>query len=212
MGKTKLMMLGPPGAGKGTQAQRLVKDLGIPQISTGDMLRAAKKKGTELGKKAAKFMDDGALVPNDVVIGIVEESLKSDEVTNGFILDGFPRTLAQAQALDDLGIKLDAVLNIQVSEEAVLERLGGRRSCLKCGATYHTSYNPPKQEGVCDKCGDEVVQRPDDRPEAIKTRLEAYRKDTEPLIDFYRARGRLLDISGEQTFDEVYEAIKSALS
>lgn len=211
MAKRRLMMLGPPGAGKGTQAQRLAKELGIPQISTGDMLRAAKKKGTELGKKAAGYMDRGELVPDEVVIGIVEESLTSDEVAGGFILDGFPRTLEQAEALDGMPVELDAVLNIQVAEEALIERLSGRRACLSCGATYHVKYNPPAEEGVCGSCGDNLVQREDDRPESVRVRLEAYAAKTEPLINFYRERGKLVDVDGERSPDEVEAAIREAL-
>ena len=208
MAKRRLMMLGPPGAGKGTQAQRLARELEIPQISTGDMLRGAKKKGTPMGKKAAQYMDQGELVPDEVVIGIVEESLSDPEVAGGFILDGFPRTLEQAEALDDMDVELDAVLNIQVSKEEVITRLGGRRVCLDCGATYHTEYDPPQVEGVCDECGGEdVVRRADDEPDKIANRFEDYEQKTQPLIEFYRKRGRLLDVDGERSPDQVYEAI-----
>lgn len=209
--KTKLMMLGPPGAGKGTQAQRLASRMGIPQISTGDMLRAAKKSGSEMGKKAAEYMDKGHLVPDQVVIGIVEESLKSPDVADGFILDGFPRTVEQAEALDSLGIKLDAVLNIQVDEDVLVKRLGGRRACLTCGATYHVEHNPSKEEDICDKCGSETIQRDDDKPEAIRTRMGAYRGKTAPLIEFYRERGRLYDFDGAQSPDGVTAAIMSVI-
>lgn len=209
--KRKLMMLGPPGAGKGTQAQMLVEVLGVPQISTGDMLRAAKKKGSDLGKTAAGYMDRGELVPDDVVIGIVEESLKSPEVEQGFILDGFPRTVEQARALDEMGVVLDAVLNIQVSEDALIERLGERRTCVQCGATYHVRYNPTKVEGVCDRCGHDTILREDDRPESIRTRMAAYHAKTAPLIDFYRERGNLVDIDGAQTPAEVKGQIEEAL-
>lgn len=205
------MMLGPPGAGKGTQAQKLAADLGIPQISTGDMLRAAKQKGSELGLKAAEYMGRGDLVPDELVIGIVEESLKSPEVAGGFILDGFPRTVQQAEALDDLGIKLDRVLNIQVSEEELVERLGGRRACLTCGATYHVIHQPPKVEGVCDQCGSALIQRDDDVPEAIRTRMASYEKKTSPLIDFYRTRGVLVDIDGAQAPAQVEQQIRAAI-
>lgn len=197
MSKRRLMMLGPPGAGKGTQAQLLSKRVGIPQISTGDMLRGAKKKGTELGLRAAEYMDRGDLVPDEVVIGIVEESLKSPDVADGFILDGFPRTVEQADALTKMGVTLDAVLNIVVSDGVLVERLGGRRACLNCGATYHVEYNAPAKEDVCDACGAGLVQRPDDQPEAIKTRLAAYQAKTAALIGYYRERGNLIDIDGE---------------
>lgn len=212
MPKTKLMMLGPPGAGKGTQAQKLAANLGIPQISTGDMLRAAKKKGTDLGKAAAEYMDRGDLVPDEVVIGIVEESLKDPEVAGGFILDGFPRTVEQAKALADMGVNLEVVLNIQVSDEVLIERLAGRRACINCGATYHMAYSAPKEDGVCDKCGSDIVQRGDDQPEAIRTRLVAYGNKTEPLIDFYRERGNLVDVDGEQTPAEVLASIQEAIA
>jgi adenylate kinase len=212
MAKTKLMMLGPPGAGKGTQAQKLAAKLDIPQISTGDMLRAAKKKGTELGKAAAGYMDRGDLVPDEVVIGIVEESLKDPEVAGGFILDGFPRTVEQAEALANMGVELEVVLNIQVADEVLIERLAGRRACINCGATYHVEYSAPSTEGVCDKCGSEIVQRADDQPESIKARLVAYESKTAPLIDFYRSRGNLVDIDGERSPAEVLSAIEEALA
>ena len=207
MVQRKLMMLGPPGAGKGTQAQRLAERLGVPQISTGDMLRAAKKSGSELGLKAATFMDRGALVPDEVVIGIVEESLKSPQVSGGFILDGFPRTVEQAEALDRLGVKLDAVLNIEVSEETLIERLGGRRACLNCGATYHIVHHPSATSGVCDRCGHKTVLRPDDEPEAIRTRMKVYAESTEPLIAFYRDRGELVKIEGNRSPEQVEQQI-----
>ena len=207
----KLMMLGPPGAGKGTQAQRLAKELGIPQISTGDMLRAAKKAQTEMGKEAAKFMDAGELVPDEVVIGIVRDALLGEGAPEGFILDGFPRTLAQAEALEGMGLELDTVLNIVVAKEAIVERISGRRVSLTSGATYHVKYNPPKVEGVCDVDGSELIQREDDRPEKVRVRFEEYDAKTAPLVGFYRAKGNLVDIDGEQKPDEVYAAVKSAL-
>lgn len=209
--KRKLMMLGPPGAGKGTQAQRLMDVLGIPQISTGDMLRAAKKKGSELGKKAASYMDRGEFVPDEVVIGIVEESLKSPEVEGGFILDGFPRTVEQARALDAMGVELDAVLNIEVDEASLLERLGGRRVCIHCGATYHVAFNPTKQEGVCDRCGHETIQREDDKPESIRARMADYETKTSPLIAYYGERGNLVSIDGSKSPDEVSAQIQGVV-
>lgn len=211
MAKTKLMMLGPPGAGKGTQAQRLSEDYGIPQISTGDMLRGARRKGTELGKKAAKFMDAGELVPDEVVIGIVAERLEEDDASDGFILDGFPRTVGQADALSEMGVELEAVVNIQVSENEVIRRLGGRLSCPECGATYHEEFKPPTEEGVCDECGHELMRREDDQPEAIRERLRQYRSSTEPLVEFYRERGVLENVDGEGTPEEVYDRIVDVL-
>ena len=211
MSKTKLMMLGPPGAGKGTQAQRLATELSIPQISTGDMLREARRKGTEMGQKAAEFMNAGKLVPDNVVIGIVNERLDEDDAFAGFILDGFPRTVAQAEALESMGVELDAVLNIKVSDEEVIKRLSGRRSCPKDGAVYHVEFSPPADEGVCDKCGAELIQRSDDQPEAIAERLEQYWEKTQPLIDFYDDRGSLQNIEGAQPPSDVEAAILSAI-
>lgn len=212
MPKTKLMMLGPPGAGKGTQAQRLSERFDIPQVSTGDMLRQARRKGTPLGLEAGKFMDGGQYVPDEVVIGIVRERLEEDDAVKGFILDGFPRTQAQAKALEDMGIILDAVINIEVPSDAIVERLSLRRSCLSCGATFHEKYEPPKEEGVCDKCGADLVQRPDDQPDAIRTRQSVYLEKTQPLIDFYRSRGKIVDINGLQGLGEVEQSILDALT
>lgn len=212
MAKTKLMMLGPPGAGKGTQAQRLAKSHGIPQISTGDMLRSAKRKGTEMGKKAAEYMDAGELVPDEVVIGIVRDRLAEPDAEDGFILDGFPRTVGQAEALAEMGVQLEAVVNIKVDEDEVVRRLGGRRTCPECGATYHVEFKKPAEEGICDACGHELVRRPDDRPEAIRERLSEYQNKTAPLVDFYRKKDILLDIDGQGSPDEVYERIEEAIA
>lgn len=212
MAKTKLMMLGPPGAGKGTQAQRLAEEFGIPQISTGDMLRSARRKGTELGNEAAKYMDAGDLVPDEVVIGIVNERLDEPDAEGGFILDGFPRTVGQAEALGEMGVELEAVLNIEVSEEEVVRRLGGRLSCPSCGATFHEEFKTPSKEGVCDECGAELVKRSDDRPEAIRERLKAYHAKTSPLIEYYRDQDVLIDVDGVGTPDDVYERAKEAIS
>ncbi len=212
MAKTKLMMLGPPGAGKGTQAQRLSEAHDLPQISTGDMLRGARRKGTELGKKAAKFMDAGELVPDEVVIGIVAERLEEPDAKDGFILDGFPRTVGQADALKDMGVRLEAVINIQVSEEEVIRRLGGRLSCPECGATFHEEFKPPSTEGICDECSHELMRREDDQPEAIRERLRQYRKSTEPLVEFYDDLGVLENVDGEGAPDEVYQRIDSAVT
>jgi adenylate kinase len=212
MAKTKLMMLGPPGAGKGTQAQQLAEDYDIPQVSTGDMLRGARRKGTELGERAAKFMDAGDLVPDEVVIGIVKERLAEPDAQGGFILDGFPRTVGQAEALDQMGVQLDAVLNIEVGEDEVIRRLGGRLTCPNCGATFHEEFKQPAEAGVCDVCGQELVKRPDDTPEAIRERLKAYRAKTEPLIEYYRDKGLLIDVIGEDAPDEVYERVREAIA
>lgn len=214
MSKRKLMFLGPPGAGKGTQAQRIADDFGIPQISTGDMLREARRKGTELGNKAAAFMDAGDLVPDEVVIGIVAERLQEDDASHGFILDGFPRTVAQAEALAQMGVALDGVVNIQVSEDEVIRRLGGRLSCPTsgCGASYHKEFNPPANEGVCDKCGAALYVRDDDQPEAIRQRLESYSAKTAPLVEFYDGRGKLLNVKGEGTPAQIEERIRAAVS
>ncbi len=211
MAKRKLMFLGPPGAGKGTQAQRLADDFGIPQISTGDMLREARRKGTELGRKAGEFMDAGDLVPDEVVIGIVAERLQEEDAAAGFILDGFPRTVAQAKALGEMGIELDGVVNIQVSEEEVIRRLGGRLSCPECGASYHREFSPPKSDGVCDKCGGALIVRPDDEPVAIKQRLESYGAKTAPLVDFYDDLGKVLNVDGEGSPSEIEQRIRQAV-
>jgi adenylate kinase len=211
MPKTRLMMLGPPGAGKGTQAQRLEGALEIPQVSTGDMLRDARRRETELGQEAAEYMDTGELVPDEVVIGIVEERLQRPDAEAGFILDGFPRTREQAEALAEMGIELDAVLELQVSEDEVVRRLGGRLNCPSCGVAYHEAFDPPEEEGLCDGCGETLQRREDDRPEAIRERLEAYREQTEPLVEFYRDRGVLIEVDGEGTPDEVAERIREAV-
>ncbi len=211
MAKTKLMMLGPPGAGKGTQAQRLAEKLSIPQISTGDMLREARRKGTEMGKKAAEFMNSGQLVPDEVVIGIVRDRLDEEDAANGFILDGFPRTVAQAEALAEMGVELDAVLNIQVADEEVIKRLSGRRSCPNDGSVYHVEFSPPSEEGVCDKCGTELIQRADDQPKAIAERLEQYAAKTQPLIEHYDKQGSLVNISGTGAPSNVEASILEAI-
>lgn len=212
MGKRRLMFLGPPGAGKGTQAQRIADDFAIPQISTGDMLREARRKGTELGRKAGAFMDAGDLVPDDVVIGIVRERLDEPDAANGFILDGFPRTVGQAEALESMGVELDGVVSIRVSEEEVVRRLAGRLSCPNCGASFHSEFNEPQNDGTCDQCGGELVRRPDDEPEAIRQRLQSYEGKTQPLVSFYRERGKLLEVDGEGAPDEVESRIRSAIA
>ncbi|TXD35081.1 adenylate kinase [Lujinxingia vulgaris] len=212
MSKRRLMMLGPPGAGKGTQAKRIATVKSIPHISTGDMLREARRKGTEMGREAARYMDAGQLVPDEVVIGIVRDRLDEDDASQGFILDGFPRTRAQAEALQQMGIELDAVLNIVVSDEAVIGRLGGRISCPSCGAVYHEMFNPPATPDVCDACGNQgLIKRDDDQPAAIKKRLEGYHAQTAPLIAFYQEIGALVAIDGEQSPEEVHDAIAEVI-
>ncbi|MFB5663002.1 adenylate kinase [Alteribacillus sp. HJP-4] len=210
-----LILMGLPGAGKGTQAERITKKHDVPHISTGDMFRAAIKEGTELGTKAKSFMDAGELVPDEVTIGIVRERLAKDDCSNGFLLDGFPRTVAQADALEDilssLGKRLDYVLNIDVSKDQLEERLTGRRVSPTSGKTYHVIYNPPKQEGICDVDGSELVQRDDDKPETVRKRLEVNMEQQQPLIDFYEEKGYLRNINGDQDIDVVFEDIEELL-
>jgi len=210
-----LILLGAPGAGKGTQAKLIVSKYNIPQISTGDMLREAVARQTELGKKAKEYMDKGELVPDDVVIGIVKERLAQPDCEKGFILDGFPRTLKQAEALDkildELGKKIDAVINVAVPEDEIVRRIVNRRTCKKCGAVYHLIYNPPKESGKCDKCGGELYQRDDDREETVKERLKVYKAQTEPLIDYYSKKGLVYDVDGAKSIDGVFEEIKEIL-
>lgn len=212
MAATKLIMLGPPGAGKGTQAQRIVEEYGMPQVSTGDMLRAARREGTELGREAAKYMDAGELVPDEVVIGIVEERLTSSDADEGFILDGFPRTREQAEALEEMSVEIDAVISLVVSEEEVVRRLSGRLNCPECGAAYHEEFDPPAEAGVCDECGAQLVKREDDRPEVVRERLAEYREKTRPLVEFYEESGLLEEVDGEGTPDEVAERVAEVVS
>ena len=212
MPKTKLMLLGPPGAGKGTQAERITEALEIPHISTGDILRDARDRGTELGKKAAEYMNAGELVPDDVVIGIVEERLEQDDAQGGFVLDGFPRTLNQAEALDGQGVELDAVLSLEVSESEVVRRLSGRLHCPECGAGYHKSFDPPQTEDVCDECGHQGLERrKDDQPEVIRERMKTYEENTDPLKSFYADRGVLVRIDGEGSPEAVAGRIAQAI-
>ena len=187
-----LILLGAPGAGKGTQAEVISAKYGIPQISTGNILREAVKNGTECGLKAKSFMESGALVPDEVVIGILKDRIAEDDCKNGFILDGFPRTVPQAEALENMGVAIDKVLSIDVEDAAIQARISGRRVCEKCGASYHIQYNPTKEEGKCDKCGGNAVQRKDDAPETVIERLKTYHVQTAPLADFYAERGKLV--------------------
>jgi len=193
-----LILLGAPGAGKGTQAEKICEKLSIPAISTGNMLREAMANGTEMGLKAKSFIDAGKLVPDEVVIGIINERLKADDCQNGFILDGFPRTIPQAEALDEMGVRIDKVIDIEVADEKIAARLSGRRVCLKCGATYHTEYKKPKAEGICDACGDTLVQRKDDMPETVLDRLKTYHEQTEPLKGYYEKKGILRVVEGQE--------------
>jgi len=209
------ILLGPPGAGKGTQAKRLAKELGIPQLSTGDMLREARAAGTELGKQVAAVMDAGQLVSDDIVIALIDERLKQESTRNGAIFDGFPRTVKQAEALDRLlaakGRKLHRVVLLEVPDAEVIRRNSGRRMCVKCQHTYHLEFAPPKVPGVCDFDGSELIQRPDDQPEKIQTRLDAYRRETEPLIGYYEAKGLLRRVNGVGSPDEVAARLAEAL-
>lgn len=206
-----LILLGAPGAGKGTQAEIICAKLNIPSISTGNILRAAVKEGTEMGLKAKSFMDAGALVPDEVIIGILKERLAQDDCANGFILDGVPRTIAQAESLEKAGIRFDDVISIEIPDEAIMERMSGRRVCEHCGASYHLVAVPPKVPGVCDSCGGKLIQRHDDEPETVKHRLEVYHKETEPLKDFYAERGLLRSVENQPSVEATTKAILNAL-
>ena len=206
-----LILLGAPGAGKGTQAEIICAKLNIPSISTGNILRAAVKEGTEMGLKAKSFMDAGALVPDEVIIGILKERLAQADCANGFILDGVPRTIAQAEAIETMGIRIDKVLELQVEDSVIVERMSGRRVCEKCGASYHIVANPPKTEGVCDSCGGELIIRKDDKPETVRHRLEVYHASTEVLKDFYGKLGRLRSVNGSQSIEGANEDILKAI-
>ena len=207
----KMILLGAPGAGKGTQAERLCKVLDIPTISTGNILRAAVKNGTPTGLKAKAFMDAGKLVPDEVIIGIITERLAEDDCKNGYILDGVPRTIAQAVAMEKAGINFDAVVSIEVADQVIMERMSGRRVCESCGASYHLVAVPPKVAGVCDSCGGKLVQRKDDAPETVKDRLAVYHKETEPLKDFYAQRGLLKSVENQPSVEATTAAILKAL-
>ena len=206
-----LILLGAPGAGKGTQAEIICAKLNIPSISTGNILRAAVKEGTEMGLKAKSFMDAGALVPDDVIVGIVKERLAEPDCANGFILDGMPRTIPQAEALEQHGIDVDTALSIEIADETIIERMSGRRTCKDCSATFHIVSNPPKVEGKCDFCGGELTIRKDDAPETVKARLDVYHAETEPLKDFYAQRGKLVKVDNQPTIEATTAAIEKAL-
>ncbi|ASN03661.1 adenylate kinase [Virgibacillus necropolis] len=210
-----LILMGLPGAGKGTQAEKISEKYNIPHISTGDMFRLAIKEGTDLGKKAKEFMDQGDLVPDEVTIGIVEERLRKDDCQNGFLLDGFPRTIAQAEALQTLlanmNEEIDYALHVNVPEEQLVKRLTGRRICPTCGATYHVMYNPPKEEGICDKDGTELIQREDDKPETVRTRLDVNIKQSKPLLDYYQEKGYLVTVNGDKEISVVFQDIQAEL-
>jgi len=207
----KLILLGAPGAGKGTQADILSRKCNIPTISTGNILRAAMKEGTPVGLQAKEYVDNGKLVPDDVIVGIVRERLARDDCKNGWILDGMPRTIPQAKALEDCGIEVDTALSIEIADETIVERMSGRRTCKNCGATFHVVSNPPKVEGKCDACGGELTIRKDDAPETVKQRLAVYHKETEPLKDFYAQRGKLKTVDNQPTVEETTAQVLKVL-
>ena len=211
----KMILLGAPGAGKGTQAERLCKVLNIPTISTGNILRAAVKNGTPTGKQAEAYMKAGKLVPDEVMMGIIHDRLDEDDCKNGYILDGFPRTIPQAESLTEAlaanGEAIDFALNVDVPDANIVNRMAGRRACLKCGATYHIQFAAPKKEGICDKCGSELVLRDDDKPETVQKRLEIYHDQTHPLIEYYEKKGVLHTVDGTQTMEDVFKNITDIL-
>lgn len=206
-----IIFLGAPGAGKGTQAEKVADALSIPTVSTGNIIREALSNGTEMGIKAKTYIEAGKLVPDDVVIGIIQERLAKDDCKGGFILDGFPRTIPQAEALEDMGVTIDKVVDIEVPDDAIKERMSGRRVCPKCGSTYHLVTKKPKVDGICDRCGSELVQRKDDAPETVADRLSVYHEQTEPLKDFYNKRGSLAVVDGVGSVSEIAERVKTAL-
>ena len=206
-----LILLGAPGAGKGTQAEKLVNKLSIPAISTGNMLREAIANGTDLGKEAKKYMDEGNLVPDELILGIVAERVAEPDCANGFILDGVPRTLAQAEALEEMGVRIDHVVSIEVDDREIEGRMTGRRVCGKCGASFHITANPPKIDGICDSCGGELIIRKDDAPETVRNRLAVYHATTEVLKDFYGKLGRLVEVNGSQSIEKANEDILAAI-
>lgn len=206
-----IIFLGAPGAGKGTQAEKVADALSIPTVSTGNIIREALSNGTEMGIKAKTYIEAGKLVPDDVVIGIIQERLAKDDCKGGFILDGFPRTIPQAEALENMGVKIDKVVDIEVPDDAIKERMSGRRVCPKCGSTYHLVTKKPKVDGICDRCGSELVQRKDDAPETVADRLSVYHEQTEPLKDFYNKRGTLAVVDGVGSVSEIAERVRTAL-
>lgn len=207
----KIIMLGAPGAGKGTQAKRIAEKYTIPHISTGDIFRANIKNGTDLGKKAKEYMDQGLLVPDELTCDLVMDRIQQDDCKNGFVLDGFPRTIPQAEALDEalnkIGQKMDYAIDVDVPDENIVNRMGGRRACLSCGATYHVEFNPTKTEGICDACGAQTVLRDDDKPETVQKRLTVYHDQTQPLIDYYKNQGILKSVDGTRPMDTVFADI-----
>jgi len=211
----KIIMLGAPGAGKGTQAKKIAEKYGIPHISTGDIFRANIKQGTELGKKAKEYMDAGGLVPDELVVDLVIDRVGQDDAKNGYVLDGFPRTIPQAEALDkalsDIGEKMDYAINVEVPDDNIINRMSGRRACVDCGGTYHIQFNPTKVEGICDACGGKLILRDDDKPETVKNRLEVYHKQTQPLIDYYSKQGIMKEVDGTMNMDDVFKAITDIL-
>lgn len=211
----KIIMLGAPGAGKGTQAKLIAEKYAVPHVSTGDIFRANIKNGTELGMEAKKYMDQGLLVPDELTVKILLDRVAQEDCQNGYVLDGFPRTIPQAEvldrALDEIGDKIDYAINVDVPDENIIRRMGGRRACLACGATFHVEHIPPKQEGICDTCGKELVLRDDDKPETVKNRLDVYHKQTQPLIDFYQAKGILRTVDGTVDMKDVFAAITAIL-
>ena len=211
----RIIMLGAPGAGKGTQAKKIAEKYSIPHISTGDIFRANIKNGTELGKKAKTYMDQGLLVPDELTCDLVVDRIQQPDAKNGYVLDGFPRTIPQAEVLDkalsEINDKIDYAINVDVPDENIINRMGGRRACLSCGATYHMVHIPPKKEGICDVCGQPLVLRDDDKPETVKNRLDVYHKQTQPLIDFYNAKGILKSVDGTVDMKDVFAAIVAIL-
>lgn len=208
----RLILLGAPGAGKGTQASLIGKQLNIPTISTGDILRAAMKNKTPVGIKAKEYVDSGRLVPDNIIIDIVKERLESPDCENGYILDGMPRTIAQADALEENGIKIDKVISIEIDAETIIERMAGRRVCQKCGATYHIQAAPPKKQGICDNCGDELIIRKDDDPETFRKRLEIFQTETKPLIEYYQKRNKFSSVCNNNSIEETNRAIMTILN